>query len=134
MKLEHLKYFINLAQTNSITKSSLQLYTTQQNLSKIINQLEDELDTTLFLRSHKGLSLTPSGEIFYTFARNTLAAYVACTADIKNISSYETICGDVDLYFSSFCQEYISNFIIYFAKNYPRVHINTLESNPFDIL
>ena len=57
MRTEHLEYFLKLAQTNSITQAAKELYTTHQNVSKIIRQLEEDLGTTLFLRNQKGVEI-----------------------------------------------------------------------------
>ncbi len=40
MRMEHLEYLICLARTHSITKASAELFTTHQNVSKMIRQLE----------------------------------------------------------------------------------------------
>ena len=71
MRTEHLEYFLKLAQTNSITQAAKELYTTHQNVSKIIRQLEEDLGTTLFLRNQKGVALTPTGQLLLPVAQRT---------------------------------------------------------------
>ena len=70
MRTEHLEYFLKLAQTNSITQAAKELYTTHQNVSKIIRQLEEDLGTTLFLRNQKGVALTPTGQLLLPVAQD----------------------------------------------------------------
>lgn len=43
MRLEQLKYFLSIAETQSINKTSLEFYTTHQGISKAIRQLEGEI-------------------------------------------------------------------------------------------
>ena len=48
-----------LNQTKNITRAADLLYITQSALSKRINALEEELGTTLILRSRQGIHFTP---------------------------------------------------------------------------
>ena len=58
--------FLAVAQTGSISSASKRLFISQPAVSKAIKQLEDELGTTLFFRSSKGVSLTEDGELLYS--------------------------------------------------------------------
>ena len=73
MQLESLRYFVEVAQTNSITKASQNMFLSQQGISRSIQQLEQELECTLLIRGQKGVSLTEEGEAVYNFALNVLA-------------------------------------------------------------
>src|ERR1700683_3915215 len=53
--------FTAVAQGLSFTKAALKLHVTQSALSQRILNLEDELETTLFIREKSGLSLTEVG-------------------------------------------------------------------------
>ena len=72
MQLESLRYFVEVAQTNSMTKASQNLFLSQQGISRSIQQLEQELECTLLVRGQKGVSLTEEGEAVYDFALNVL--------------------------------------------------------------
>ncbi len=62
-----LEYFLVLYRHRSVTKASEELFMTRQTLSGNIRALESELDTTLFLRSNKGLVPTESAEILFRY-------------------------------------------------------------------
>ena len=47
MRLDQLKYLVDIAQTGSITSTSQRFFVTQQAVSKSIKQLETELDTDI---------------------------------------------------------------------------------------
>ena len=51
--------FYTVARTGSITHSSRDLYISQPAISKSIQKLEQNLDTVLFKRSSRGVTLTP---------------------------------------------------------------------------
>ena len=50
MNLQHMKYAIVIAQTQSINKAAEQLYVGQPTLSRAIKELESNLGITLFER------------------------------------------------------------------------------------
>lgn len=61
MRLEQLRYLIEIANSKSINKAAHNLYITQPALSIAINQLEDELNYPLLTRTKKGVILTEEG-------------------------------------------------------------------------
>lgn len=65
MELLHLHYFMMVGKYSNITKAARAAYTSQSNISKQIAALEDELDTTLFLRTNAGVELTSAGRRLY---------------------------------------------------------------------
>ncbi|MGI6202935.1 MAG: LysR family transcriptional regulator [Eubacteriales bacterium] len=73
MNLMHLKYAVEIAETNSMTKAAERLYTAQPNISRAIRELENTLGVQIFRRTSKGIYPTPQGEIFLSRARKILA-------------------------------------------------------------
>lgn len=67
--LNTLKYFVEVASTKNITKASENLNVSQPALTKALHNLESDLNSTLFVRSKKGVSLTDEGEILYNYAK-----------------------------------------------------------------
>ena len=72
MNLLHMKYAVEIAETNSINKAAEKLYVGQSALSRAIKELESSLGVTLFDRSARGMTLTPDGEVFIRYARTIL--------------------------------------------------------------
>ena len=68
----HLRSFVVVAETKNLTKAAKQLYTTPPAVSSHIKALEEELKTTLFIRSSKGMALTEKGEVLLKQAYKTL--------------------------------------------------------------
>src|SRR6201989_136451 len=74
MELRHLRYFVAVAETGSLTVAAEQrLFTSQPSLSRQIRDLEDEVRAELFSRSARGVELTASGKAFLDHARLALA-------------------------------------------------------------
>lgn len=59
MKIENMRYIIEVSHYKSINKASKNLYVNQQQLSRIIASVEDEIGITIFERTAKGVFLTP---------------------------------------------------------------------------
>ncbi|MBQ4876045.1 LysR family transcriptional regulator [Pseudoalteromonas luteoviolacea] len=72
MEFYHLRSFVVVAETGNLTKAAKQLFTTPPAVSAHIRALEDELKTTLFERTSKGMHLTPKGEQLRLQAQKTL--------------------------------------------------------------
>lgn len=90
MRLEQLKYLVEIAKTNSMSMAAENLHIAQSSLSLSIKQLEDELNTVIFIRSKKGSFLTEKGEDIYRKACQILeiaqSLYSDKNAETKNRS------------------------------------------------
>ncbi len=72
MNLDHLRYFVKLAEVRHYTRAAEQLCISQPSLSHAINQLESELGVPLFERSGRNTTLTRFGEEFLECAQRSL--------------------------------------------------------------
>ena len=74
MELRHLRYFIAVAETGSLTVAAeRRLFTSQPSLSRQIRDLEEEVGADLFSRSARGVELTAAGQAFLDHARLALS-------------------------------------------------------------
>ena len=62
---DYYRIFYYVAQYKSFTKAARALHNNQPNITRCMNNLEQELKCTLFLRSNKGIALTPEGRQLY---------------------------------------------------------------------
>lgn len=72
MNLRQLEYFIAISETMNFTKAANNLFISQTALTKQIKSLEKELDTLLFNRDNKQISLTDSGKYFLIEAKKII--------------------------------------------------------------
>lgn len=61
--LKKLEYFVAIAEEQNVTRAAEKMNITQPHLSRLIRSLEEELNTTLLVRTKKGVALTPAGEL-----------------------------------------------------------------------
>ena len=73
MEIRILKYFLAVAQEESITSAADRLHITQPTLSRQIAELENELHTTLFTRTNRKTLLTDEGLRLKQHAEEILA-------------------------------------------------------------
>lgn len=75
MNFAQLQYFLAVAREGKFSTAAESSYVSQSSLSKQIKALEEELGVDLFVRSAKGATLTPAGEVFLEFATTTHRRY-----------------------------------------------------------
>lgn len=69
MTIQQLKYMIKTVECGSITEAARQLYISQPSLSAALKDLETEFNISIFYRTSKGITLSPDGIEFLSYAR-----------------------------------------------------------------
>ncbi|RAS71554.1 LysR family transcriptional regulator [Priestia endophytica] len=72
MDIQLLRVFLMTAQEGSISKAAKKLNYAQSNVTNKIQQLEKDLKTQLFYRHNRGITLTPSGQVFVSYTEKIL--------------------------------------------------------------
>jgi LysR family transcriptional regulator, hca operon transcriptional activator len=87
MELRHLRYFIAVAETKSLTLAAkAKLHTSQPSLSRQIRDLEEEIGTQLLTRGARGIELTPAGRAFLDHARVVLSQVEAAAEAARRVA------------------------------------------------
>lgn len=73
MELAQIRMFKAVVELGSITKAAETLHCVPSNITARIKALEAELNVSLFYREGRGLRISPSGDIFLTYAEKILA-------------------------------------------------------------
>jgi DNA-binding transcriptional LysR family regulator len=75
MNIEHLRTFLDVAQTGSFHRSARRLNVSQSTVSARIKALEDRLDRTLFNRMKNGVAMTGAGQRLWRHADVAVRAW-----------------------------------------------------------
>lgn len=91
MNEKQLESFILSADEKSFTKAAKKSYISTPALVQQINLLEKSIGFKLFERGHQGISLTPSGEIFYQSAKEILSIYKQACKKGQELENHQQI-------------------------------------------
>jgi LysR family transcriptional regulator, hca operon transcriptional activator len=87
MELRHLRYFVAVAETESLSLAAkAKLHTSQPSLSRQIRDLEKEIGALLLTRGARGIELTPAGRVFLDHARTVLSQVETATEAARRIA------------------------------------------------
>lgn len=75
MKLEHMRLFMDVVETGSVSSAAEKSFISQQGLSVALKQMEKELHRELFTRGNRKLTLTETGQAFYHCCEKMLLLY-----------------------------------------------------------
>ena len=71
-KLDYYRMFYETARFSSFSTAAQHLYISQSAISQCIQQLENELDVQLFIRTRRGVSLTNEGKLLFAKVENAI--------------------------------------------------------------
>ena len=69
-----------------LTKAAQALNNSQPNITRAMNCLEQQLNTTLFIRTNRGVQLTPEGERLYTHVLGAMEQFQAAEEELADSS------------------------------------------------
>ena len=75
MRMEYLRYLLEISRHHSISIAAQTLYLSQTALSSTVRRIEDELGFHIFNRTHSGVEITPEGEEALALIRVILSKY-----------------------------------------------------------
>ncbi len=133
MRLEQFEYVEAVVQYGSMTAAAWHLHLSQQNISKGIKQLEDELGIIVFSRTKKGSVLTSQGELIFQFAHEQLASYRQLKDTFRHMQQNQlkgtlSICT-----MNSGSSMIIPQMLCEFYKNYPQVILQIQDGSVLEV-
>lgn len=87
MNTQQLECFVHVAEKLNFTKAAKELYISTPAVTHHIKNLEEELNTTLFIRTSKMVKLTETGALFYQEAKDILQKMVMAEKKVKKLAS-----------------------------------------------
>ncbi|GAA4842307.1 LysR family transcriptional regulator [Algivirga pacifica] len=127
-----IQIFQIVAKHLSFTKAAEQLYLSQPAISKAIKTLEQEFNTTLFIRKRNGIELTDEGKSFLVYVDKLLAVY----AEMEEAFTHkkETFPELIKLGVSTTLSNYIiPKVIAKFNQQFPKTRFHIIDGNTEEI-
>lgn len=132
-KLELYKVFKEVAEAGNITAAAQALFISQSAVSQSIKQLEGELQTRLFARNSRGVSLTAEGRMLYEYVRTAMDLLE--TGEIKLSQTRELQMGELVIGASdTVTSQFLLPFLDGFHRDYPGVHIQIISGRSGKVL
>ena len=86
---EYYKIFYYVAKYGNLTRAATVMRTSQPAITRTIHNLENELGCRLFIRSKKGVELTPEGRMFYDYVSAGCAQFFRGESELSSMVSLE---------------------------------------------
>ncbi len=123
-----LKIFCTVAEVKSFSKASEIIHLTQPAVSLQIQALEEFYETKLLDRTSNNVTLTPSGEILYRYAKEILSLYADAEKNIGKLTGLAK--GSIVIGASSTIGNYLLPKVIAdFRKMCPKIKVNITIGN-----
>ncbi|MDO5336279.1 MAG: LysR family transcriptional regulator [Eubacteriales bacterium] len=87
---DYYRIFYYAAQYKSFTRAAEILENSQSNITRCMNNLEHELGCRLFVRSNRGILLTPEGEKLYSYVSSACELLLAGEEELSRMKKLES--------------------------------------------
>lgn len=133
VKLELYRVFKEVAEARNITAAAQTLFISQSAVSQSIKQLEAELQTRLFARNSRGVTLTADGRMLYEYVRSAMGLLETGEEKLsqsRDLQMGHLTIGASDTVTSQFLLPYLDRF----HQQYPAIHIQIISGRSHKVL
>lgn len=126
MDIREIRYFVEVAREQNITRAAKNLYLSQPALSRTIKKIEDEFNTKLFTAIDRRMILTDRGNEIYKLCQELMSKYNTIIDTLLcNGDSYG---GKIDLAMPLInSQTQFMQLFLEFFEKYPKIRLNVYE-------
>lgn len=126
MNLQDWKLLVELYKSTSISKASEALFISQPALTRRLKQIEEEFSATILIRSSKGVTFTPQGELLVQYSKNMIKDY----ENLKNQMRHENaLSGTLQIASSlSQTQFFLPGLLQAFSQLHPSINFEVKTS------
>lgn len=125
--------FYMVAKSGSISKAAESLYISQPAVTWHIKNLENELETTLFIRTKKGTTLTEEGKIFLEYVEKGMSSFENGRNALTNLKKLDS--GIIRIGASTTVSKYVLfPYLEKFHNDYPNIDIRIVNTLTEELL
>jgi DNA-binding transcriptional LysR family regulator len=133
MQTSECKLLVTLAGEMNMRKAAERLFVSQPALSQRLQSIEKSWDTQIFIRSQKGLTLTPAGEKIIEYAKEVIEQEEKVKEEINSLNTQ--VYGTLKLAVASIIgQHWLPNVLKQFVQRYPHAKISLITGWSSEIL
>ena len=122
VNFEYYKIFYYVARYCNFTKAAHALHNSQPNITRAMNALEQEIQCTLFVRTNRGVQLTPEGQQLYVRVSAAMTQLQAAEDELTKSASLEY--GSISIGASEIALNiYLLHRLRQFHIDYPKVRL-----------
>ncbi|MGL4362048.1 MAG: LysR family transcriptional regulator [Cellulosilyticaceae bacterium] len=126
VKLEYYRVFCKVAECKSFSGAAKLLYMTQPAVSQTIMHLEEELDSRLFTRGTRGVSLTTEGQVLYEHV--SAALEMIQTGESRLCQAQNLQAGDLKIGVGDAISKFfLLKHLEYFHTQYPAIKLKIIN-------
>lgn len=125
MDIRTLRYFVEVVRQQSFTRAAEKLFVTQPTISKMLKNLEDELNSTLLIRDGRKLLLTDTGQVVFERGLVILDEFRQLEAELTDINHLNK--GQLRLGIPPMVGMMMAGPISLFRQRYPGVELKVSE-------
>lgn len=132
-KLDYYRIFYETARYESFSRAAKNLFISQSAISQCIHQLEEDLNTKLFTRTRRGVTLTKEGMLLFTkveSAMDSIQQGETILARLNHLDSGSLVIGAADTITNHFLLPYLEQF----HNLYPNIRIEMANSYSYEML
>lgn len=132
MEIRVLRYFLETAREENMTRAAERLFISQPTMSKQLKELERELDVKLFKRSNYNIKLTEAGMLLRERAEDILSLVDKTLEEFKSLDDLNS--GDIYVGApESEAMEQFAQVVSDLQKQYPGIRCNIYSGNMQDV-
>ncbi|NLN83012.1 MAG: LysR family transcriptional regulator [Firmicutes bacterium] len=130
---KQLEIFLAVARTKSFSKAAESLYLSQPTISAHIKNLEEDLNTKLFIRSTKEITLTPSGTALLPYVLKFMSLKEEALNHLDKLNT--EVEGNLIISASTVPSQYlVPKFLPDFLEKYPKLNLTVKQSDSHQVL
>lgn len=132
MELRTLRYFLEIAREENMTRAAERLHVSQSALSRQVKSLEEELGKRLFIRHSFRIELTPEGQLLRNRAEDILQMVDKTTEEFQTLT--DDLRGDIFIGCAeSEAMKRLADVLVQLNRQHPGIHYHLKSGNTADI-
>ena len=122
LSLYKLEIFAAVVRAGSFSAAATQLYMTQPAVSQHIQDLENSLGTSLFIRGRRGVTMTSAGEILFDYTTRILQLVAEAESQVTNVENLTS--GQLNIGATPGVSTYLlPDWLHNFRQKYPQLNV-----------